>query len=145
MKGRHRRGHRTYRRPALPGKLITDRVEDVDRRAAVLARPSLDEVVHERFPGLTALLAIMAENESDEREWVAADRRVYGRHRPVWNHGRFSADWADVCVGPCDHYERPLVCGWCHDLTGDVDAAPCDELADLCARWGIELEGLRGV
>jgi hypothetical protein len=102
------------------------------------------EVVNARFPALRALLVVIAED--DDRERARVEARTAVRHWPLFDHGRNSAEmaaeWPDGCPGPpgwCDHASRDLVCGTCRDYVGDPLPAPCPELVDQCARYGIDL------
>lgn len=127
---------------ALPGKLLRDRPADarpVDPPFPVSDRP-LAEVVGERFPTLDVLRTVIGQDEDPTRAQV--ELRVAARHRPVFDHGRGSAELADACAQPlgwCDHPVRDLVCGTCRDHVGEPLPAPCAELVDLGARYWVDI------
>lgn len=126
---------------ALPGKLLPDR--PVDARpveSEPSPGPSLAEAVDARFPMLGALLAVIG--EEDDRARAEAESRVAARHRPVFDHGRNSAELAEDCPNPpgwCDHASRELVCGTCRDHVGEPLPAPCAELVDLGVRYWVDV------
>ncbi len=83
---------------------------------------------------------VVGENASEQENHSVAARAIE-RHQPVPDHGRFSDEG---CLNPedCEAHgadARPPVCKTCRDNVGEPVEAPCPDLVDWAAFYGIEL------
>lgn len=91
------------------------------------------------WPAFEALQHVVGENAHEQENHDVAARAIR-RHQPVPDHGR---DSDEGCLAPegCGAHgmgARPPVCKTCRDNAGGPIEAPCDDLVDWGAFYGID-------